>query len=220
MENNLDDGGQILKGNKYGYNIYLLNIIGEVEGHEELAAATKTTKYEHVLPQLAKVEEDDSINGMIVMINTVGGDVEAGLAIAEMIASISKPVVSLVLGGSHSIGVPLATSSDYSFIVPTATMIVHPIRMNGTVIGASHNYQYIERMQNRIIEFTAGHSNIKEEKLRDVMFDTRQLTKDVGSVLVGKEAVDIGVINDVGGISCALNYLYSLINSQKDSKMS
>ena len=121
MENNLDDGGQILKGNKYGYNIYLLNIIGEVEGHEELAAATKTTKYEHVLPQLAKVEEDDSIKGMIVMINTVGGDVEAGLAIAEMIASISKPVVSLVLGGSHSIGVPLATSSNYSFIVPTAT---------------------------------------------------------------------------------------------------
>lgn len=212
--------GQIdLKTNRYGYKIHLINIIGEIEGHQCLGPVTKTTKYEHVLPELAKVEEDSTIDGMIVLINTVGGDVEAGLAIAEMIASLSIPVVTLVLGGGHSIGVPLSVSGKHSFIVPTATMLVHPIRMNGTVLGVKHNYEYIDRMQDRIISFTCRQTKMKEENLKQIMFNTNELAKDVGSVLVGQEAVDAGLIDEVGGISEAFCYLYDLINSKKNSKV-
>lgn len=214
-----DEGQLNLQGNEYGYKIHLLNIIGEVEGHQCLGPAVKSTKYEHVLPQLAKVEEDEQINGLLVLLNTVGGDVEAGLAIAEMIASLSIPKVTLVLGGGHSIGVPLSVSGDHSFIVPTATMVVHPIRMNGTVLGVKHNYEYIDKMQDRIISFTCNHSGIKEEKLKKIMFNTSELAKDVGSVLVGEEAVNVGLIDEVGGIKEAFRHLYNLINQKKDSNI-
>ena len=182
-------------------------------------SSSKTSKYEHILPQLAAVEDDEGIDGLMVLLNTVGGDVEAGLAIAEMIASLSKPKVCLVLGGGHSIGVPLAVSGDVTFIVPSATMVVHPIRMNGTVLGVTQNYEYIERMQDRIIEFTSNHCSIKEEELREIMFNTKELTKDIGSVLVGRQAVEVGIIDRVGGIHTAMNCLYDLINAKKNSKI-
>lgn len=217
---NISEMGQLsMHGNTMHYHIHLLNIIGEIEGHECLPAMTKSTKYEHVLPKLAALEDDAQIDGMMVLLNTVGGDVEAGLAIAEMIASLSKPVVTLVLGGGHSIGVPLAVSGDVSFIVPTATMLVHPIRMNGTVIGVRHNYEYIEKMQDRIVSFTSAHSGVSEDTLRDIMFNTGQLAKDVGTVLVGQEAVTNGLITRVGGVKDAMKCLYDLIKSQKNSKM-
>ncbi|WP_313132103.1 ClpP family protease [Anaerocolumna sp.] len=190
--------------------IHLLSVIGEIEGHECLPQHNKTTKYEHVLPQLAAIEDSADIDGLLILINTVGGDVEAGLAIAEMIASLSKPTVSLVLGGSHSIGVPLAVSSNYSYIVPTATMIVHPVRMNGTVIGVSQTFEYFERIQDRILSFIVNHSKINKETLKGLMLNTSQLAKDVGSILVGKEAVEKGIIDEVGGIKEALNKLYEL----------
>ncbi|HCJ07398.1 MAG TPA: Clp protease [Lachnospiraceae bacterium] len=216
----IEENGQMdLQDNEFGYHIHLLNVIGEIEGHQALGPLVKTTKYEHVLPELAKVEEDKSIEGLLVLLNTVGGDVEAGLAIAEMIASLSVPVVTLLLGGGHSIGVPLSVSGDHSFIVPTATMVVHPIRMNGPVLGVKHNYEYIDRMQERIISFTCNHSEIKEKTLKEIMFNTKELAKDVGSVLVGKEAVDIGLIDEVGGIREAFSYLYDLINERKDSNI-
>lgn len=208
----MENGQIIINGNKEKYNILLLNIIGEIEGHISLPSDTKTTKYEHVLPELAVVQDDESVKGVLVLLNTVGGDVEAGLAIAEMLSSMSKPVVTLVLGGSHSIGVPLAVSGDVSFIVPTATMVVHPLRISDTVLGVKQNYDYIERMQDRVIRFTSNHSNISEEALRKIMFNTKELSKDIGSVLVGKEAVENGIIDRIGGISDALNKLYDLIN--------
>lgn len=214
-----ENGQLIISGNKNKYNILLVSIIGEVEGHESLPEKTKATKYEHVLPELAIAEDDENIKGVLVLLNTVGGDVEAGLAIAEMISSLSKPVVTLVLGGSHSIGVPLAVSGDISYIVPTATMVVHPIRMNGVVLGVKQNYEYIERMQDRIINFTSSHSNVSEDKLRNIMFNTSELSKDIGSVLVGSQAVNVGIIDKVGGIDMALSGLYDLINSKNDSKM-
>ncbi len=214
-----DNGQMDLKGNKMNYHIHLLNIIGEVEGHECLPSASKTTKYEHVLPRLAAIEDDDETDGVLILLNTMGGDVEAGLAMAEMIASLSKPVVTLVLGGGHSIGVPLSVAGKRSFIVPTATMLVHPIRMNGTVIGVRHNYEYIEKMQDRIIKFTARNASISEADLRRLMFNTGQLAKDVGTVLVGEEAVDKKLIDEVGGIQDALKCLYDLIKSKKNSKI-
>jgi ATP-dependent protease ClpP protease subunit len=214
-----ENGQLIINGNKEKYNILLLNIIGEIEGHDQLPAVTKTTKYEHILPELAVVQDDESIKGVLVLLNTIGGDVEAGLAIAEMLASLSKPVVTLVLGGSHSIGVPLAVSGDVSYIVPTATMVVHPIRINNVVLGVRQNYEYIEKLQDRIIGFTTEHSNIDEKNLRSIMFNTKELSKDIGSMLVGVETVKTGIIDYVGGISDALNKLYDLINSQINSKM-
>ena len=192
--------------------IHLLSIIGEIEGHECLPQHNKTTKYEHVLPQLAAIEDSSDIDGLLILINTVGGDVEAGLAISEMIASLSKPSVSLVLGGSHSIGVPLAVSSDYSFIVPTATMIIHPVRMNGMVIGVAQTFDYLDRIQERILNFVVSHSEITKDELKDLMLNTKQLAKDVGSILVGKEAVDAGIINEVGGITEAFEKLYDLLD--------
>ena len=191
--------------------IHLLNIIGEIEGHECLPSNSKTTKYEHVIPQLAALEDSRSIQGLLVLINTVGGDVESGLAIAEMIASLSKPTVSLVLGGSHSIGVPLAVSADYSLIVPTGTMMIHPVRMNGLIIGVAQTFEYFQKIQDRISGFITSHSRISEERLMKLMLETGELTMDVGSVLVGQQAVDEGLIDEIGGISDAFEKLRGLI---------
>ena len=192
--------------------IQLLTIIGEVEGHECLAANSKTTKYEHVIPVLAAVEENPQIRGLLVLINTVGGDVESGLAIAEMIASISKPSVSLVLGGSHSIGVPLAVSTDYSFIVPTGTMMIHPVRMNGLIIGVAQTFEYFQKIQDRIAGFITDHSRISKARLMQLMLETGELTKDVGSVLVGEQAVSEGLIDELGGIHDAYDKLYKMVD--------
>ena len=187
--------------------IQILTVIGEIEGHECLAANSKTTKYEHVIPMLAAVEENPQIHGLLVLINTVGGDVESGLAIAEMIASLSKPTVSLVLGGSHSIGVPLAVSTDYSFIVPTGTMMIHPVRMTGLIIGVAQTFDYFQKIQDRICSFIVEHSRVRMDRLMKLMLETGELTKDVGSVLVGKQAVQEGIIDEVGGIREAFRML-------------
>ena len=208
--------GQIeLKNNREQNRISLLTIIGEIEGHECLPATAKTTKYEHVLPKLAEIEDNQDTEGVLLLLNTVGGDVESGLAIAEMVASISKPTVSLVLGGSHSIGVPLAVSTDYSFIVPSGTMVIHPVRMSGTVIGAQPTYDYFKQMQDRIVSFIAEHSKAKESRLEKLMMNTGMLTKDLGTILVGKEAVEEGLIDEVGGINQAFLKLHSMIDQKK-----
>lgn len=208
--------GQIeLKNNRENNKISLLSIIGEIEGHDCLPATTKTTKYEHILPRLAEIEDNQDSEGVLLLLNTVGGDVESGLAIAEMVASISKPTVSLVLGGSHSIGVPLAVSTDYSFIVPSGTMVIHPVRMNGMVIGAQPTYDYFKQMQDRILHFIAKHSNAQEERLEKLMMNTGMLTKDLGTILVGEEAVKEGLIDAVGGINQAFLKLHSMIDAQK-----
>lgn len=207
--------GQIeLKNNCKNNKISLLTIIGEIEGHDCLPATTKTTKYEHVLPKLAEIEDNKDSEGVLLLLNTVGGDVESGLAIAEMVASISKPTVSLVLGGSHSIGVPLAVSTDYSFIVPSGTMVIHPVRMNGMVIGAQPTYDYFKQMQNRIIKFISAHSKAKEARLEELMMNMGMLTKDLGTILVGEEAVTEGLIDEVGGIDQAFLKLHSLIEER------
>lgn len=194
-------------------HIYLLSIIGEVEGHESLGERTKATRYEHILPTLAKVEEDPDIHGLLVLLNTVGGDVEAGLAIAEMIASMKTPAVSLVLGGGHSIGVPLAVSADYSLIVPSGTMVLHPVRTNGTFIGVAQTYRNMEKTQDRITGFIAAHSHISRERLEELMLDTSTLVKDVGTLLDGPQAVKEGLIDAVGGIADALAHLQTLMQA-------
>ena len=203
----IKDFGQV----RLEHHIHLLSVIGEIEGHECLSANTKTTKYEHVLPQLAAIEDSSDIQGLLVLLNTVGGDVEAGLAIAEMIASISKPTVSLVLGGSHSIGVPIAVSTDYSFIVETGTMVIHPVRMNGTVIGAPQTYDYLRQMQDRILGFISSHCRARRERLEELMLDTGMLTKDLGTILVGSQAVEEGIIDQTGGIREAIQKLHEMI---------
>ena len=195
--------------------IYLLSIIGEVEGHEALAERSKATRYEHILPNLARAEDDDSIRGILILLNTVGGDVEAGLAIAEMISSMSKPTVSLVLGGGHSIGVPLAVSADYSFIMPSATMVIHPVRQSGLFIGVAQSYRNMEKTQDRITEFVASHSHMSAERMEELMLDTRMLVKDVGTMLDGREAVAEGLIDEVGGIAPALKKLRELMKEKK-----
>ena len=213
----IKDFGQLdLKNNRENNRISLLTIIGEIEGHDCLPATTKTTKYEHILPKLAEIEDNQDSDGVLLLLNTVGGDVESGLAIAEMVASISKPTVSLVLGGSHSIGVPLAVSTDYSFIVPSGTMVIHPVRMNGTIIGAQPTYDYFKQMQNRILKFIATHSKAREERLEKLMMNTGMLTKDLGTILVGSEAVEEGLINEVGGIDKAFLKLHCLIDQRKN----
>lgn len=191
--------------------IQLITIIGEVEGHENLPSGTKATKYEHILPKLAEVEQDRRIRGVLLLLNTVGGDVESGLAIAEMIASLSKPTVSLVLGGSHSIGVPLAVSTDHSFIVPTGTMVIHPVRMSGTVIGAPQTYDYFAQMQNRILGFVASHCKATVERLEEMMMNTGMMAKDLGTILVGRQAVEEGLIDEIGGIREAVAYLEKIM---------
>lgn len=213
-EEQIEKSGQLTLGEET--KIHLLNIIGEIEGHECLPSNSKTTKYEHVIPQLAEVEDNKEIEGLLVLINTVGGDVESGLAIAEMIASLSKPSVSLVLGGSHSIGVPLAVSADYSFIVPTGTMMIHPVRMTGLIIGVAQTFDYFQKIQDRIAGFITSHCDISEERLLELMLETGQLTKDVGSVLVGQEAVAEGIIQEVGGIREAFRKLKAMIREKKE----
>lgn len=210
-------GQAILDKNKEQVKIHLLTIIGEIEGHENSPGNVKTTKYEHVLPQLAMIEDDDSISGVLVVLNTVGGDVSCGLALAEMVASISKPKVSLVIGDSHSIGVPLATATDYSFIVPSGTMLLHPVRMSGMVIGAPQTYEFFQRIQDRITGFISNHSKISKERLEKMMMETEQMSKDLGTLLVGQDAVREGLMDEVGGISDAMRKLYEMIeNRRKD----
>ncbi len=204
-------GQTVLNTGEPGKRIHLLSIIGEIEGHECSAQNMKTTKYEHVLPQLAQIEDDKNIGGLLILLNTVGGDVESGLAIAEMIASLSKPTVSLVLGGGHSIGVPLAVSTDYSFIVPTGTMIVHPVRMSGMVIGAPQTYEYFRRIQDRITGFVASHSKVKKERIEEMMLKEGELTKDLGTILVGEDAVREGFIDEVGGIQAAMKKMKEMM---------
>lgn len=191
--------------------IELMTIIGEIEGHDCLSPTSKTTKYEHVLPELAKIESDSESGGVLFLINTVGGDVSSGLALAEMISSMSKPTVSLVVGDSHSIGVPLAVSTDYSFIAPTATMILHPVRMNGTIIGAPQTFDYFKMIQDRIVSFISDHSKLEKGRLEDMMINRGILTKDLGTILVGQQAVEEGLINEVGGISKAFAKLRELM---------
>lgn len=196
-------------------NVHVLTIIGQVEGHIQLPPQNKTTKYEHLLPQLIAIEQNPKIEGLIILLNTVGGDVEAGLALSEMIASISKPTVSIVLGGGHSIGVPIAVSTDYSFITPTATMTIHPIRLTGLVIGVPQTFEYLDKMQDRVINFVVQHSKIKEEKFKDLMFAKGNLTRDIGTNVVGRDAVTYGLIDEVGGVKNAMEKISELINEQK-----
>ena len=198
-------------------DIQCITIIGEIEGHFMGNPQKKATKYEHIIPMLYSVEENPEIKGVLVILNTVGGDVEAGLAMAELLNSVSKKVVTLVLGGSHSIGVPLATAGDYSFIAPTATMIVHPIRTNGLVIGVNETFEYFKKMQERIVEFIVRASNIEREELLRLMHEKDELVGDVGSVLIGKEAVDCGLIDEVGGLKQALAKLKELISEDEEN---
>lgn len=197
-------------------NIHVLSIIGQVEGHVQLPPHNKTTKYEHLLPQLIAIEQNPKIEGLVILLNTVGGDVEAGLALSEMIASISKPTVSIVLGGGHSIGVPIAVAADYSFIAPTATMTIHPIRLTGLVIGVPQTFEYLDEMQNRVVDFVVNHSHISEEKFKELMFAKGNLTRDIGTNVVGKSAVEYGLIDGVGGVKEAMKKVNEMI---KDNGM-
>jgi len=192
--------------------IHTITIVGQIEGHLVLPPQNKTTKYEHIIPQLVAIEQNPDIKGLLIILNTVGGDVEAGLAIAEMIVSMTKPTVSLVLGGGHSIGVPIAVASNYSFIAETATMTIHPIRLTGLVIGVPQTYEYLDKMQDRVIKFVIEHSNIDEDTFRELMFSTGKLARDIGTVLVGSDAVKCGLIDEVGGIGQAVSKLEELIN--------
>ncbi|WP_279222260.1 ClpP family protease [Anaerophilus nitritogenes] len=199
-------------------NIHYLTIIGQIEGHAVSPPQTKATKYEHIIPQLIAVEENPNVEGMITVLNTVGGDVEAGLAISEMISTMSKPTVSLVLGGGHSIGVPLATASNYSFIAQTATMTIHPIRMNGLVIGVPQTFKYFQKMQERIIQFITRTSKVPREKVLDLMNETDEIANDVGTILIGKEAVEVGLIDEIGGLYDAMEKLKELIKINKTQR--
>lgn len=197
-------------------SIQILSIIGQIEGHQVLPAQTKATKYEHLIPQLISMERNEKVKGILIVLNTVGGDVEAGLAIAEMINSLSKPTVSIVIGGGHSIGVPLATSSSYSFITPSATMIVHPIRMNGFVIGVAQTFNYFQKMQERIDNFIVRTSKINKEELKKMMLKSDELLNDMGTILIGSQAVEYGLIDEEGGIKDALNKLSELIEDKEN----
>ncbi|MBQ8296833.1 MAG: ATP-dependent Clp protease proteolytic subunit [Ruminococcus sp.] len=196
--------------------IHCLTIIGQIEGHYVLSEQNKTTKYEHIIPSLVAIEQDRSVEGLMIILNTVGGDVEAGLAIAELIAGMKTPTVSLVVGGGHSIGVPLAVSAKHSFIVPSASMTIHPVRMNGTVLGVPQTLSYFDKMQDRIINFVTGNSSIREEDFRRLMMNTQELVLDVGSVVEGSKAVELGLIDELGGLSDAMQCLYDMIeNTEK-----
>ena len=195
--------------------VHILTIVGQVEGHQLLPPTTKSTKYEHVMPLLATVEESDEVDGLLILLNTMGGDIEAGLGIAELIASMSKPTVSLVLGGGHSIGVPLAVSAKRSFIAPSAAMTIHPVRLNGLVIGVPQTFYYFERIQERITRFVTANSNIKRDTFTKLMLQTGELAADVGSVIYGEEAVELGLIDRIGGLSDALSCLHEMIEERK-----
>jgi len=196
-------------------NIHCLTIVGEIEGHNVVPPSTKATKYEHILPLLVSVEQNEEIDGLLIILNTMGGDVEAGLAIAELVASMTKPTVSLVLGGSHSIGVPLAVSAKRSFIASSATMTIHPVRMSGTVIGSPQTYEYFRKMQERITEFVCANSNITPEKFTELMMKTGEMANDVGTIVSGEDAVDFGLIDEKGGLDTALDFLYNEIIKYK-----
>lgn len=212
-DNMIKDGAAVIENE--GGAIFCLSIIGQIEGHYALEASQKATKYDHVIPTLVALEESDRIDGILILINTLGGDVEAGLAMAELIASMSKPTASIVLGGGHSIGVPLAVSADRSFIVPSATMTIHPVRTNGLILGVPQAFDYLEKMQNRIIRFIVDHSSVEEERFRYLMNRTDTLVNDIGSILNGKEAVDCGLIDEMGGIKEALGYLKSRAKEER-----
>lgn len=192
--------------------IQVLTIVGQVEGHMVLPARNKTTKYEHIIPQLVAMEQNRQVEGVLVVLNTVGGDIEAGLAIAEMISSMSKPTLSYVLGGGHSIGVTIAVAAQYSFISKTATMTIHPIRLTGQVLGVPQTYEYLDKMQDRVIGFVTEHSRISQDRFRDLMFQTGELVRDVGTVLVGEDAKKEGLIHEVGGLSQAVSKLEEMMN--------
>jgi ATP-dependent protease ClpP protease subunit len=196
-------------------NIFCLTIIGQIEGHMVLPPQNKTTKYEHIIPQLVAAEQNPKIEGVLIILNTVGGDVEAGLAIAEMISTMSKPTVTIVLGGGHSIGVPIAVSSSYSFIAETATMTIHPIRLTGLVIGVPQTFEYLDKMQERIIHFITRHSNITEQKLKEFMFKTGELTRDIGTTVIGPDAVKHGLIDQIGGLGDSLKELNRRIEQNR-----
>ena len=213
------DFGSSLIQSKRG-TIHVLTIVGQIEGHQVLPPTSKSTKYEHVMPLLALVEESDEIDGLLVLLNTVGGDIEAGLGIAELIASMSKPTVSLVLGGGHSIGVPLAVSARRSFIAPSAAMTIHPVRLNGLVIGVPQTFYYFERIQERITQFVTANSGIKREDFTKLMLQTGELAADVGSVIYGEEAVELGLIDEIGGLSDALTCLHKMIEQRKSAAAS
>lgn len=199
-------------------SIYTLTIIGQIEGHQVLPENVKTTKYEHILPLLANIEENDQVDGLLLLLNTVGGDIEAGLAIAEMISGMKKPTVSLVLGGGHSIGIPLAVCTKHSFITRSASMTVHPVRMTGLVVGAPQTYRYFQRIQEQIADFVTANSQISREKFTSYMMNTDELATDVGTILYGKEAVASGLIDELGGLSDALNCLHQMIEAEKERK--
>jgi ATP-dependent protease ClpP protease subunit len=211
------DLGSITVKGKKGL-IHAITIIGQIEGHILLPNHNKTTKYEHIIPQLVAIEESEEIDALLLILNTVGGDVEAGLAIAELLASMSKPTVSLVLGGGHSIGVPLAVAANHSFIAPSATMTIHPIRLNGLIIGVPQTYEYFDRMQERVVTFVSKNSNISREDFKRLMLKTGELASDVGTVLFGEEAVKYGLIDEVGGLRQALDKLYEDIDKRRENK--
>lgn len=200
-------------------SIHCLTIVGQIEGHLVLPPQNKTTKYEHLIPQLVALEQSPEVEGVLIVLNTVGGDVEAGLAIAEIIASLSKPTISLVLGGGHSIGVPIAVSTDYSFIAETASMTIHPIRLNGLVIGVPQTYEYLDKMQDRVVRFVTAHSAVTKDKFRDLMFRTGELARDIGTVLIGQDAVECGLINEVGGMHQALQKLQHLVEDNRRNEV-
>ena len=213
-----ENGSLKLTGKSGKHGIRLLTIIGEIEGHEAVSGNTKATKYEHLLPRLAEAEEDEDTEGVLILLNTLGGDVEAGLAIAELIAGMNKPTVSLVLGGGHSIGVPLAVSARQSFIAPSATMTIHPVRMNGLVLGVPQTLSYFDKMQERIVRFVCDNSSISPERFRELMMTTGELMMDVGTVLDGEAAVEEGLIDHLGGLAEAIDCLYTMIEEERSSR--
>ena len=215
----LVDFGAAVSRNRRG-NIYTLTIVGQVEGHQLAPDTAKTTKYEHILPLLAGLEQSEDIDGVLLLLNTVGGDIEAGLGIAELIAGMTKPTVSLVLGGGHSIGIPLAVAPKVTMIVPSASMTIHPVRMNGTVIAAPQTYNYFERIQERIVSFVAKNSRISREKFLSLMLNAKEMAADVGSVVYGEEAVKLGLMDRIGGLSDALECLYEQIEARREEKTS
>ena len=209
--------GSAVTTSHYG-TIHTLTIIGQIEGHQVLPPSVKTTRYEHVMPMLSSVEESDEIDGLLLLVNTVGGDIEAGLGIAELIAGMRKPTVSLVLGGGHSIGVPLAVSAKKSFIVPSAGMTIHPVRMTGVVVGAPQTYQYFSRIQERIVEFVVGHSGISRQQFLQYMMATDEIATDIGTVIYGRQAVECGLIDRIGGLGDALECLHRMIGNRRRKK--
>lgn len=213
-----ETGSANLENGRKKHRIKLLTIVGEIEGHETVSGNTKATKYEHLLPMLAEIEDSSEIDGLLILLNTLGGDVEAGLSIAEMIASLSKPSVSLVLGGSHSIGGPLAVSADYSFIVPSGTMVIHPVRSNGMFIGVQQSLNNMIRTQDRITRFLSKHSSMTKDRIETLMLNPTELVKDVGTLLEGEDAVKEGLINEVGGLKEALNKLHEMIDERNGKK--